>query len=54
MVLSNEPEMNVSSTGDMERDVTLKTKTNKKTSRMSSGINSTMYFPAGIYPPRPF
>ena len=26
MVLSNEPEMNVSSTGDMERDVTLKTK----------------------------
>lgn len=31
IVLSNEPEINVSSTGDMERDVTLTTKKKKKT-----------------------
>lgn len=34
IVLSNEPEINVSSTGDMERDVTLVTNTKKTRTKM--------------------
>ena len=43
--------MNVSSTGDMERDVTLKTKQKRLEWALGSIQQS---FVAGIYPPTPF